>query len=76
MITDRQMELSRGEADIALRAATPSVGPMGDGVVVRRLATGKKGVYCSKAYGKANGVPRSPDELAAHLIIAGSGELA
>ncbi len=76
MITDRQMELSRGEADIALRAATLSVGPMGDGVVVRRLATGKQGVYCSKAYGKENGVPRSPDELAAHLIIAGSGELA
>jgi DNA-binding transcriptional LysR family regulator len=41
VITDRQMDLSRGEADIALRAATLSVGPMGDGVVVRRLATGK-----------------------------------
>ena len=41
VITDRQIELSRGEADIALRAATLSAGPMGDGVVVRRLATGK-----------------------------------
>jgi DNA-binding transcriptional LysR family regulator len=41
VITDRQMELSRGQADIALRAATLSAGPMGDGVVVRRLATGK-----------------------------------
>lgn len=76
VITDRQMDLSRGEADIALRAATLSAGPMGDGVVVRRLATGKWGVYCSKAYGKENGVPGNPEELAAHPIIAGSGELA
>ena len=64
VITDRQMDLSRGEADIALRAATLTAGPMGDGVVVRRLATGKWGVYCSKAYAKDNGVPRDPDELA------------
>jgi DNA-binding transcriptional LysR family regulator len=76
VITDRQMDLSRGEADIALRAATLTSGPMGDGVVVRRLATGKWGVYCSKAYAKDNGVPKDPDELAAHPIIAGSGELA
>jgi hypothetical protein len=41
VITDRQMDLSWGEADVALRAATLLVGPMGDGVVVRRLATGK-----------------------------------
>ena len=55
VITDRQLDLSRGEADIALRAATLSSGPMGDGVVVRRLATGKWGVYVSKAYAAENG---------------------
>lgn len=76
IITDRQMDLSRGEADIALRAATLSSGPMGDNVVVRRLATGKWGVYASKAYVADNGLPTNPDELAAHPIIAGSGELA
>jgi DNA-binding transcriptional LysR family regulator len=70
------MDLSRGEADIALRAATLSSGPMGDNVVVRRLATGKWGVYASKAYVADNGLPTNPDELAAHPIIAGSGELA
>ena len=76
IITDRQMDLSRGEADIALRAATLSSGPMGDNVVVRRLATGKWGVYASKSYVADNGLPTNPDELAAHPIIAGSGELA
>lgn len=75
IITDRQMDLSRGEADIALRAATLSQGPLGDNVVVRRLATGKWGVYASRAYVADNGLPTNPDELAAHPIIAGSGEL-
>jgi len=76
VITDRQLDVSRGEADIALRAARLTAGPMGDGVVVRRLATGKWGVYCAKAYAKENGLPRDPDALAGHPIIAGAGELA
>lgn len=76
VITDRQLDLSRGEADIALRAATLSSGPMGDGVVVRRLATGKWGVYASKAYAVENGAPKDADELASHPIIAGTGDLA
>jgi len=75
IITDRQMDLSRGEADIALRAATLSTGPMGDNIVVRRLATGKWGVYASKTYVAEHGLPTTPDELATHPIIAGSGEL-
>ena len=73
VITDRQLDLSRGEADIALRAGTLTNGPMGDSVVVRRLATGKWGVYASKTYAADNGLPRNPDELAKHPIIAGSG---
>jgi DNA-binding transcriptional LysR family regulator len=75
IITDRQMDLSRGEADIALRAATMSAGPMGDGVVVRRLATGKWGVYASRDYTEEHGLPANAEELAQHPIIAGSGEL-
>lgn len=76
VITDRQLDLSRGEADIALRAATLSSGPMGDSVVVRRLATGKWGVYAAKTYVAEHGLPKSPDQLVDHPIIAGSGELA
>lgn len=76
VITDHQMDLSRGEADIALRAATLSPGPMGDGVVVRKLATGKWGVYTSKIYARESGIPRTPEELGKHAIIAGTGEIA
>ncbi|MEQ1781202.1 MAG: LysR family transcriptional regulator [Hyphomonadaceae bacterium] len=76
IVTDRSLDLSRGEADIALRAALPGGAAIGDDLVVRRLATGKWGVYVSKAYGREHGVPRDADALAGHPIIAGVGELA
>jgi DNA-binding transcriptional LysR family regulator len=74
IITDRRLDLSRGEADIALRAGRSKV--EGEGLVVRRLATGRWGVYVSKAYAAENGRPRDPAELANHPIIAGAGDLA
>jgi len=76
VITDRQLDLSRGEADIALRAVTTRGAPTGDGVVVRRLATGKWGVYASRAYAAENGLPTSAEQLGDHPIIAGTGDLA
>lgn len=74
IITDRRLDISRGEADIALRAGTAKV--EGDGLVVRRLATGKWGVYASKKYVAEQGLPRGADDLVKHPIIAGAGELA
>jgi DNA-binding transcriptional LysR family regulator len=74
IITDRRLDLSRGEADIALRAGRGKV--EGEGLVVRRLATGKWGVYCSRAYAADNGRPEEPSELVRHPIIGGAGELA
>ncbi len=76
IITDRRLDISRGEADIALRANTSKAAPLGDGVTVRRLATGKWGVYASKAYAAEHGAPRTAEDLAKHPIIAGAGELA
>jgi DNA-binding transcriptional LysR family regulator len=73
IITDRRLDLSRGEADIALRAGRQRV--EGEGLVVRRLATGKWGVYCSTAYAAEHGKPTNPEELAKHPIIAGAGDL-
>lgn len=74
IITDRRLDISRGEADIALRAGNTRV--EGEGLVVRRLATGKWGVYCSKKYAAENGAPSNATELARHPIIAGAGDLA
>ena len=74
IITDQRLDIARGEADIALRAGRQRV--EGEGLVVRRLATGKWGVYCSKSYAKDNGRPTDPAALARHPIIGGAGELA
>jgi DNA-binding transcriptional LysR family regulator len=74
IITDRRLDISRGEADIALRAGNTKV--EGEGLVVRRLATGKWGVYCSKKYAAESGAPRNADDLVKHPIIAGAGDLA
>jgi DNA-binding transcriptional LysR family regulator len=76
IITDRRLDISRGEADIALRANTNKGPELGDGVTVRRLATGKWGVYASKKYAAESGWPANAQELAKHPIIAGAGELA
>ncbi|MBK8838720.1 MAG: LysR family transcriptional regulator [Hyphomonadaceae bacterium] len=76
IITDRRLDISRGEADIALRANTSKGPALGDGVTVRRLATGKWGVYASKKYAAEQGSPSNAQELAKHPIIAGAGELA
>ncbi len=76
IITDRRLDISRGEADIALRANTSAGPPLGEGVATRRLATGKWGVYVAKTYAAQHGSPHNAEELAKHPIIAGAGELA
>lgn len=62
-----QLDLDRGEADLALRAA-PEPGP-GD-LVARRLADARWAVYCSRAYAARHGAPAGVGDLAAHTIIA------
>lgn len=74
IITDRRLDIARGEADIALRAGNTKV--EGEGLVVRRLATGKWGVYCSKKYAAESGKPQNGEDLVSHPIIAGAGDLA
>jgi DNA-binding transcriptional LysR family regulator len=74
IITERRLDLERGEADIAIRAAQTPIS--GDGLVARRLARGKWGVYCSRSYAAEHGMPQSPAQLVDHPIVAGMGMVA
>jgi DNA-binding transcriptional LysR family regulator len=74
IITDRRLDIARGEADIALRAGGQRL--EGDGLVVRRLASGKWGIYCSRRYAAENRKPEAPADLGPHPIIGGAGDLA
>ena len=71
LIADRYLDLARGEADIAVRASTGTL--ENSDLVARVLSDAPWAVYCSRGYGAAAGVPRTPAELAAHAIIGAEG---
>jgi len=66
VIATRKLDLDRGEADIALRAA-PEPDP-GD-LVARRLADSAWAVYCSRDYARLQGAPADLAGLADHLLL-------
>jgi len=71
--TGRQVDLTRGEADVAFRAADEVTG---DTLVVRKLGMVAWAVYCSKSYAREYGLPRSFDELSDHKVLFYSEYLA
>ncbi|HEX8525374.1 LysR family transcriptional regulator [Allosphingosinicella sp.] len=73
VVDPRQLDLARGEADVALRAgADPGSGP----IVVRKLRHLPWAVYCSRDYARRNGCPGEIAQLAEHTIVGSDGPLA
>jgi DNA-binding transcriptional LysR family regulator len=70
---DRQLDVGRGEADVALRAGSR---PEGRGIVIRRLPSASWSVYCSRAYCEEFGAPTSRDEIRSHAIVGLDGPVA
>jgi DNA-binding transcriptional LysR family regulator len=62
--TRRLLDLSRREADIAIRTVRPAQGEL----IVRRLAQWEVGLYATRGYLDARGAPRAGDGLAGHDI--------
>ena len=72
-IEDRQLDLARGEADVALRAGQTA----GTGAIVaRKLRDLPWSVYASRHYAERRGCPCRLEELAGHAIIGGDGGIA
>lgn len=72
VVDPRYLDLSRGEADVALRAAQdPGTGP----IVVRKLRHLPWAVYCSRDYAARSGCPRELDDLPKHKVIGSDGPL-
>jgi DNA-binding transcriptional LysR family regulator len=75
IIDDRRYDLSRGEADIAIRAS--NVRPEGEGLVVRNLGSwGMWGIYAGRSYVAAHGKPYTVEDLPKHRIVGVAGPLA
>jgi DNA-binding transcriptional LysR family regulator len=66
---DRMVDMAREGIDIALRTGTTH----SDTVVARQIGELKRALFASPAYVAEFGLPASPDELAAHRLIANSG---
>ena len=62
---NRPLNLSRREADLALRAGRPSQ----QSLHIRKLGVVVAGLYASPSYLKKRGEPRTPDDLAGHDLI-------
>jgi DNA-binding transcriptional LysR family regulator len=64
--SDRRLDLSRGEADIALRAGSR---PTEAGLHGRKIADDRWSLYCSRAYAARHGIPRHVQDLGHHVLV-------
>lgn len=70
---DRFLDLTAGEADIAIRAMNkPTFEP---GLVIRKLTDADWALYCSRDYAERYGRPESLDDLTGHLLVGGANEM-
>lgn len=70
VVDNRTANLSRREADIAIRMRLPEMSaPLQTSLVGRRLGTLGIGVYASEGYLRQHGTPRAPADLMHHRII-------
>ncbi len=64
-LSDVNQDLSRRDADIAVRMARPTQAAL----VARRLGDVGIGLYAHRRYVERHGLPKTPTDLAAHTII-------
>jgi DNA-binding transcriptional LysR family regulator len=72
IMTDRRLDLAKGEAEVAIRAHEP-----GDAsLFARKIADSRWAVYASRSYIERHGRPRSIEDLDRHHVIEFGGEIA
>lgn len=72
VITDRQMDLENGEADLAIRTSRELA--MSD-LVARKIGDHEIALYCSRDYAARRGVPASTADLKDHDLIDVTNEM-
>ena len=65
---DRLVDMAREGIDVAIRTGVP----LADGVVARAIGEHSRALYAAPAYLQHHGVPKHPDELDHHRLIANS----
>ena len=64
-VSNRNQDLLRRDADIAVRMARPTQGAL----IARRIGKADIGLYAHKRYLKKHGMPAAPEDLARHTMI-------
>ena len=64
-VGDRLLDMARDGIDISIRTSNA----LPDTVVARQIGTLGRALYASPAYARARGLPRAPEELAAHTLV-------
>jgi DNA-binding transcriptional LysR family regulator len=73
LVGDAFLDLSKGEADVAIRG-TANLLPDSD-LVSRKLSDIDWAVYCSRDYAIRHGTPTRPEEMNRHVLIGGEGAM-
>jgi DNA-binding transcriptional LysR family regulator len=76
VISDRVLDLSKGEADIAIRVAIRDGEPKDEALVRRKITDVSWSVYASDDYVQRYGRPDDPQDLKGHLVIGCDGPIA
>jgi DNA-binding transcriptional LysR family regulator len=71
VISDRFLDLSKGEADIAIRLGEPS----DENLVGRKIADATWAVYAGRTYVERYGRPRDLEDLNRHVIVGCDGPI-
>jgi DNA-binding transcriptional LysR family regulator len=72
IMTDRRLDLAKGEAEVALRLHEPG----DDSLIARKIADSPWAIFASPLYIKRRGRPPRWEDLNQHAIIEFAGELA
>jgi DNA-binding transcriptional LysR family regulator len=72
VISERFLDLSKGEADIAIRLGEPR----DEALVGRKITDASWAVYASRAYVERYGRPHDVEDLNRHLVIGCDGSIA
>jgi DNA-binding transcriptional LysR family regulator len=71
LMDQRVLDLSKGEADIAIRGGTPGSGAL----VARKIAEVPWGIYASRAFVERNGRPETPCDIERFMVVDFSDDL-
>ncbi|MCA8879872.1 MAG: LysR family transcriptional regulator [Rhodobacteraceae bacterium] len=72
IMTDRRLDLARGEAEVAVRMYEPGE----DSLVARKIADSRWMIYASRSYIERRGEPQQLADLDCHSVVEFGGELA